>query len=400
MSLPPNSHTPRPRHSAGPPYRVRRAYAYGSLQIPGTIVQKIDRREDTVLVTEVVPDSLRFEGEEPRAYWVKFSILLSIAVIVATAGLFRNSAGVVIAAMLIAPLMTPILGIASAMVMGLAGRAVSLLLAVAIASLGNVALAFFLLYVADAPLGMTFPAEVLARTDPGLEEMMIALAAGIAGAYVQMRKEEASLLPGVAIGVSLVPPLSASGMLLYFGQPALAWEAALLFVTNLVAIVLSACGVFFALGMRPAKPDKAYLRRFGLGALVTFTAIAVLAIELGYVTLERFREARDEERVVAAINLWTRGHPVEITRIDVKRKGEKTLVDAALIVDVPGHLHEKVLAPAEMVPSWLRREALLHAIEEVLGPKTEFSVRFQPRFSSRWDVESRTRLGLPSTVNR
>jgi hypothetical protein len=186
----------------------------------------------------------------------------------------------------------------------------------------------------------------------------------------------------------------------HFGEPALAWEAALLFVTNLVAIVLSACGVFFALGMRPATPDKAYLRRFGLGAMVTFVAIAFLALELSYVTLERFREARDEERVVAAINLWSRGHPIEITRIDVKKEVDKTLLDVVLLVDVPGYLHKKALAPAEMIPAWLQRDALLQAIEQVLGPQTVFSVRFQPRFASRWDIGSRKLIGLRSGANR
>ena len=351
-----------------------------------------------MVAKEEVPISLDFEGEEPRSYWVRFSTLLAIAVIVATVGLYRNSAGVVIAAMLIAPLMTPILGIASAMVMGRPRRAFYLFLAVAIASVGNIALSFLILYIADAPLGMKFPSEVLARTDPGLEEMMVALAAGIAGAYVQVRKEEASLLPGVAIGVSLVPPLSASGMLLYFAQPALAWEATLLFVTNLVAIVLSACGVFFILGMRPVRPEKGYLTRFGLGAVITFAAMALLALELGAVTLERFREARDEERVVAAITGWSRGHPLEITSIDVSREDGRTHVKATIVVDVPGYLVQEGRALADMLPPSLRREDLLPAIGEVVGPRTTASIRWHPRFASRWDIDTQKRLDMPQPL--
>jgi len=170
--------------------------------------------------------------------------MLGIAIVIATVGLYRNSGAVVIAAMLIASLMTPIPGIASAMVMGWTRRMLYLLSVVIFASFGTVGLAYVILLLADAPKGMVIPAQVLARTDPGLEELMVALAAGIAGAYVQMRKEEASLLPGVAIGVSLVPPLAAAGILLNFGELADAWEAALLYLTNLAAIVLAACGVF------------------------------------------------------------------------------------------------------------------------------------------------------------
>ena len=73
---------------------------------------------------------------------------------------------------------------------------------------------------------------------------------------MQTRKSEINLLPGVAIGVSLVPPLSAAGMLIYFGAFDSAFEAGLLFLTNLAAIILSACGVFFLLGVRPAGLEK------------------------------------------------------------------------------------------------------------------------------------------------
>ena len=123
------------------------------------------------------------------------------------------------------------------------------------------------------------------RTDPGLEELLIALAAGIAGAYVEVRHEETGLLPGVAIGVSLVPPLAAVGILLYFDQGALAWEAFLLFVTNLAAIVLAACAVFIVLGMRPRILDAALTLRISLGSFVSLIIVVALAIEL-----EHFRD--------------------------------------------------------------------------------------------------------------
>ena len=134
------------------------------------------------------PLEIYFEGDDRRAYWIRFANMLGISVLIATVGLYRNSGAVVIAAMLIAPLMTPILGISSAMVMGWTRRMLYLLAVVGVASCGTIALAFAIMYLSDAPKGMTIPAEVMARTDPGLEELMIALAAGIAGAYVQMHR--------------------------------------------------------------------------------------------------------------------------------------------------------------------------------------------------------------------
>ncbi|NRA98239.1 MAG: DUF389 domain-containing protein [Rhodobacteraceae bacterium] len=169
--------------------------------------------------------ALRFEGASRRDYWRRFSALLALSVIIATMGLTRDSGAVVIAAMLIAPLMTPILGIAAAMMLGWTQRALRLFFIVFIAALASIALAMLVMFVADIPLGFTLPREVTARTDPGIEELIVALAAGAAGAYVQLNRKEISLLPGAAIGVALVPPLSAAGILLYFGEYRGGYEA-------------------------------------------------------------------------------------------------------------------------------------------------------------------------------
>ena len=141
-----------------------------------------------------------FVPERAGAYWVRFGTLLGIAAIIATIGLYRNSGAVVIAAMLIAPLMTPILGIAKALVLGWTARMLYLLAIVLVAAAATIGLSYEIMALAEAPQGMLVPSEVRHRTDPGLEEMMIALATGIAGAYVEMRRQEASLLPGVADG--------------------------------------------------------------------------------------------------------------------------------------------------------------------------------------------------------
>ncbi len=331
---------------------------------------------------------LYFEGDKASSYWVRFSILLSIALIIATLGLYRNSGAVVIAAMLIAPLMTPILGIASAIVMGATKRLLQLLIDVTIASVGTSALAFVILFLADAPRGMVIPDEVMARTDPGLEELMVALVAGIAGAYVQIRKEEASALPGVAIGVSLVPPLSAAGMLLYFGEPGYAWEATLLYLTNLAAIVLSASAVFYVLGMRPEMRSKGYSARVGLGVTVSFVVVAILTIELFYVTIQRFEEARAEERVATAVQNWIGDHAVEIVSVDVKELNGKEKVELQLIFDVPAQFASKVASIGDMISKELQEEDLFDAIVQVLGRETEVVWRANIRYISHLDLST------------
>jgi len=270
-------------------------------------------------------------GRPTRAYWGRFATFLFISVVIASVGLYRNSGAVVIAAMLLSPLMTPILGIAAALVKGWTVRLLRTAAFVIAANVATIAIAFVLLLLLDVPRGLVIASEVLARTDPGLEELLVALAAGVAGAYAELRDEEVRLVPGVAIGVSLEPPLCAAGILLYFGEPWLAWEATLLYLANLAAIVLAAAGVFLVMGLRPAARGRAMTARVAFGTFVAAIVVVVLAVQLGASTLRRFQEARDQSLVVEAIEDWAKGHQVEIERADVRGQ----IVHVQFIVDVP-----------------------------------------------------------------
>ncbi|WP_171212201.1 DUF389 domain-containing protein [Ruegeria sp. HKCCA5426] len=327
-------------------------------------------------------DILRFEGKDQAAYWRRFAMLLTLSVIIATMGMLRNSGAVVIAAMLVAPLMTPILGIASAMVMGWLKRALFLALTVCTAAFLSVLLAWFLVYVADVPRGILIPDQVLARTDPGTEDLIVALAAGVAAAYVQINRSEASLLPGAAIGVSLVPPLSASGVLLYFGEPADAYEAGLLFATNLGAIILSACAVYIVYAARSVMFSKGKRKlSFTASVFVTLAFLAVVVLQLGKSTYNRYLETRTEARVAQAIRDWADPVSVEIIRIDVSAKRKHA--DLWLIVDLPIEAAFKVSSIAGLLPDSLRETPLVDVLEDELGPGYLIVVRFQNRIGAQ-----------------
>ena len=325
-----------------------------------------------------VAERLCAHGERPtRAYWGRFAIFLLISVVIASLGLYRNSGALVIAAMLLAPLMTPILGIAAALVKGWTVRLLRMAAFVIAATVATIATAFLLFVLLDVPRGLVLASEVLARTDPGLEELLVALAAGLAGAYAELRHEEVSLVPGVAIGVSLVPPLCAAGILLYFGEPELAWEATLLYLTNLAAIVFAAAGVFLVMGLRPALRDRALTARVALGTIIAGTAVVVLAVQLGASTLRRFHEARDESLVVEAIQEWSRGHRVEIVRADVRGQ----LVDVRFVIDVPLQMADVLVAPGELVSTDLDAGLLAEQIRKKLGRDVRVRFSGQIRYS-------------------
>lgn len=333
-----------------------------------------------------VRDILRFEGNDAPAYWRRFSILLALAVVIATMGLLRNSGAVIIAAMLVAPLMTPILGIASSIVMGWVGRAATLLVTVWAAAGLSVLLAWLLVWVTDVPRGILIPDEVISRTDPGAEDLVIALAAGIAGAYVQIRKSEASLIPGAAIGVSLVPPLAAAGILLYFGQVSRAYEALLLFATNFGAIILSACLVYLVLGPRDLLLRAGTRRiKFTAGFLTIAGFLALVFSQLFTATYFRFMEARVQADLSRKIVDWAAPTPVEIVRVEID--GHQKIAEIWVVVDLPSDAQYKVASVADLLPSTLKQTPFRQAAKDVLGPDYRVIVRYQTRLAWLLDLK-------------
>lgn len=341
-----------------------------------------------------IKEILRFEGRDKLAYWRRFTMLLMLAVVIATMGLLRNSAAVIIAAMLVAPLMTPILGIASSIVMGWSGRAARLLLIVVCAAICSIALAWLIVWLFDVPRGILIPDEVLSRADPGTEDLVIALAAGVAGAFVQIRKSEVSLLPGAAIGVSLVPPLSASGILLYFGHPWRAYEAALLFGTNFGAIILSACVVYVFLG-----PGGALFRagwrsvRFAIGFALTALCLVLFFVQLFFSTFYRYQEGSTEAELTRRIHDWAGDTPVEVVRVDVQAR--EKLAEVWAIVDLPADTQSKVASTEDMLPPELKETPFREIAREVLGSDYRVIVRYQTRIAWLIDLKDNSITAVP-----
>lgn len=341
-------------------------------------------------------DILRFEGADPKAYWKRFAMLLCLSVVMATMGLVRNSGAVVIAAMLIAPLMSPILGIAASMVVGRNKRVLSLLGAVVLAAAISVGLAWLIVFIADVPKGIIIPDQIISRTDPGIEDLIIALAAGVAGAYVQINRDEVSLLPGAAIGVSLVPPLSAAGVLLYFSSYADAYEAVLLFSTNLAAIVLSACAVYILSGARGALLRKSKRRaHFTINLVATLVVLGFIVIQLVASTYSRYTETRVETLLTQTITEWAGSVSVEIIRIDVNSMRKRA--DIWVIVDLPLEAQERVASVSDLLPAHLKEGGLIPRLRTVLGQDYAVAFRYQTRLAGLVFLETELKVDAPST---
>ena len=164
-------------------------------------------------------DKLFIQGPKTPRRLINFFVLLLLATVIATYGVISDSSATVIGAMIVAPLMGPIMATAAAVVMGSALRALRSLALVVAGVIAVVIFAYLLaLFVPDVVLSFDHNAEITSRISPGLLALFTALASGAAGAFIMSREEIADSIGGVAIAISLVPPLCVVGIALNQGQ--------------------------------------------------------------------------------------------------------------------------------------------------------------------------------------
>lgn len=243
---------------------------------------------------EVTPErekQILADLEEAAKLHVPFLVLVGTSTLIATFGLLQNSPAVVIGAMLVAPLMTPIFSLSLALIRG---RARLLEQALATEAIGvglAVLLAVFIGLLVPEP---ELTHEILARTQPTLFDLAVALAAGLAGAFALVREEISPALPGVAIAVAILPPLAVVGIGLSVRRLDVAGGALLLFLANFVAIHLISAAVFYLSGLATREVGRkpmALLKTFALSITVLLFMGVFLGVQLSRL-VERARVKR------------------------------------------------------------------------------------------------------------
>ena len=184
---------------------------------------------DTETAEKSIRSNIYFRG--PNAW------ILAIATIIASVGLNVNSIPVVIGAMLISPLMGPIFGLG----LGLGVNDMNLMKSSGknLLVMVSISLAASFLYFLITPLSLSNPTELLARTNPTIYDVLIALFGGFAGILEQCRKEKGTVFSGVAIATALMPPLCTAGFGLASGNFSYFIGALYLFVINCLFIMLA-----------------------------------------------------------------------------------------------------------------------------------------------------------------
>ena len=235
-----------------------------------------------------VDDKLYFEGDKRLRKLTNYVVMLMLATVIATYGVTSGSTATVIGAMLVAPLMTPIMGATLALVTGQADRAIRSLVLVIISVIAVIAF--------SAILSLPIPfldfennGEITSRVQPGLSALVVALAAGAAGAFANSRKSVGDSLPGVAIAISLVPPLSVVGIALSHGNGSDAFGAFLLFFTNFLAIILAGSMVFWVSGANALKLTERQAEMRKRSYIVAIVSTLMVAIMLATTSYNAYR---------------------------------------------------------------------------------------------------------------
>ncbi|MFB8796903.1 MAG: DUF389 domain-containing protein [Microcoleus sp.] len=208
---------------------------------------------------------------------INYLVLILSSCIIATLGLLSNSAAVIIGAMIVAPLMLPIRGLAFGAVEGNVVIFRKGLIAVAVGTILAIILAWLLGSLVGIP---DFGSEVLARSKPTLLDLGIAIAAGGISGFAKVQPKVSGTLAGTAIAVALMPPICVIGLGLSQGNWSLSLGASLLYVTNLLGITLSCMLTFLIAGYTPLnRARKAILWALGL------TAILIVPLGVGFAEL-------------------------------------------------------------------------------------------------------------------
>jgi uncharacterized hydrophobic protein (TIGR00271 family) len=208
-----------------------------------------------------------------------YVVLILGSCVIATLGLLGDSAAVIIGAMIVAPLMLPIRGLAFGALEGNVVLFRKGLISIVVGTLLAIVLAWFVGSLVRLP---EFGSEVVARSKPTLLDLGIAVAAGGISGFAKVQPKVSGTLAGTAIAVALMPPICVIGLGLSQADWSLSLGATLLYLTNLLGITLSCMVTYLITGYTPLnRAHKA------LSWTLAFTAILFIPLGISFVELTR-----------------------------------------------------------------------------------------------------------------
>ena len=282
-----------------------------------------------------IRDSVFFDGPDVRRKLSRFWILLTLASVIAAAGVIADSTATVIGAMIVAPLMTPILGTMLAVVLGDRNNLVRSMLLVLSGALAAVLIGYLLGLGIANPVTAATNGQVAGRVTPRLIDLVAALATGAVGSVALVRRDISDTLPGVAIAISLVPPLSVVGLTAESGAWNESFGALFLFGTNVASIlttgiiVMALYRVYQMVTPAATAATRAVNRRNTIAVIVAFFAVILVPLVGSAVQIANDRIRESEVRSITED--WADSVGWEVLEVSMSRSA----VDVRVIGSPP-----------------------------------------------------------------
>lgn len=263
--------------------------------IRGTIEHGIARLNPQL--TQVEQNELIWSAEKSASANLDYIVMIVLSAALATLGLLTNSVAVIIGAMLVAPLMSPISSFSTGMATGI----LHLTRRASVTLFTGVTLALLISIVMGVLLPIDTPTEeMLARGSPNLLDAAIALVSGWVAAYATARRGIPAALAGVAIAAALMPPISTIGLGIALQDIDLAFGANLLFLANIAFIIAAQYITFLWMGMQPTKDrEGATLNRSRAWWFVLFLITLIVLVIFARLGSQAVDEAHIRERLQA-----------------------------------------------------------------------------------------------------
>jgi uncharacterized hydrophobic protein (TIGR00271 family) len=272
-------------------------------------------------------DQLFFEGPERNRRLSRYWLLLPLSAVIASAGVVSDSTATVIGAMIVAPLMTPILGIVLAVVLADGANLRRCVLLVVVGAAAVVGIGWLLGLFVPYPVVAATNSQVAARVTPRIVDLVAALATGAVGSVALARSDISDTLPGVAIAISLVPPLAVVGLTLESGAPHQSLAAFILFTTNVAAILASGIVVMAIHRVRPVIGQEGVAGFHRGTAVAIITALLLAVIVPLWINSDRIDKTNVRESEVQAVaEHWASDAGWSL--VGVTATGDQVLVEA------------------------------------------------------------------------
>jgi uncharacterized hydrophobic protein (TIGR00271 family) len=312
--------------------------------------------EQRTTIEEGLYERARIGGPSTR----NFIVLSILSSTISALGLLLDSAPAVIGAMLLGPFIVPLLAIAGALVQGWGARFVRAMAMTGVGIALSIGTALVVGWLVGANLATgSMPSQLAAIAQPGLLDLAIALVSGVAAGYATLRTEAGGALSGVAVSVTIEPPLAAIGLFFVAGNHPAMRQAMLAMVTNFGALVVGAtCAMaWWGFAERSTRLPVARVR-LRLALAVWVLVVAVVAIPLTLYSRRVVDDQRFEDVVSSTVAEWDPS--VQIASVEAKVRGDVATVALSLT------------GPRRPEPAWRLAEML----SEERGVKVVVDVTF------------------------